>query len=138
MKLLALTIALLALWGCAHPPQLATSLDVQTSPDNSLVVLQLKVTNLEDRVTVPIAVELTGQARTNGQWSKPETLLRPAAFVLNRKEQRGITKPWRVQADAIRTTLVVKEQESGHLLKSEKAEKVFNGSAGSEAPTSQR
>ena len=138
MKLLALMIALLALWGCAHPPQLATSLDVQKSPDNSLVVIQLKVTNLEDRVTVPIAIELTGQARTNGQWSKPETLLHPAAFVLNRKEQRGITKPWRVQADAVRTTLVVKEQESGHLLKSEKAEKVFNGSAGSEAPTSQR
>ena len=130
MKLLALMIALLALWGCAHPPQLATSLDVQKSPDNSLVVLQLKVTNLEDRVTVPIAVELTGQARTNGQWSKPETLVHPAAFVLNRKEQRGITKPWRVQADAVRTTLVVKEQESGHVLKSEKAEKVFAGSGG--------
>jgi hypothetical protein len=54
----------------------------------------------------------------------------PAAFVLNRKEQRGITKPWRVQADAVRTTLVVKEQESGHILKSEKAEKVFAGSGG--------
>lgn len=130
MKLFVLTMLLLTLWGCANPPQLATSLDVQKSPDNSLVVLQLKVTNLEDRVTVPIAVELTGQARTNGQWSKPETLVHPAAFVLNRKEQRGITKPWRVQADAVRTTLVVKEQESGHVLKSEKAEKVFAGSGG--------
>lgn len=130
MKLFVLTMLLLTLWGCANPPQLATSLDVQKSPDNSLVVLQLKVTNLEDRVTVPIAIELTGQARTNGQWSKPETLLHPAAFVLNRKEQRGITKPWRVQADAVRTTLVVKEQESGHVLKSEKAEKVFAGSGG--------
>jgi hypothetical protein len=130
LKLFVLTMLLLTLWGCANPPQLGTSLDVQKSPDNSLVVLQLKVTNLEDRVTVPIAVELTGQARTNGQWSKPETLVHPAAFVLNRKEQRGITKPWRVQADAVRTTLVVKEQESGHVLKSEKAEKVFSGSGG--------
>jgi hypothetical protein len=130
LKLFVLTMLLLMLWGCANPPQLATSLDVQKSPDNSLVVLQLKVTNLEDRVTVPIALELTGQARTNGQWSKPETLLHPAAFVLNRKEQRGITKPWKVQADAVRTTLVVKEQESGHVLKSEKAEKVFAGSRG--------
>ena len=138
MKLFVLTMLLLTLWGCANPPQLATSLDVQKSPDNSLVVLQLKVTNLEDRVTVPIAVELTGQARTNGQWSKPETLVHPAAFVLNRKEQRGITKPWRVQADAVRTTLVVKEQESGHLLKSEKAEKVFKGPAGPPASTSQQ
>ena len=128
MKLLVLMTVLLALWGCANAPQLATSLDIQKSPDNSLVVLQLKVTNLEDRVTVPIAIELTGQARMNGQWSKPETLLHPAAFVLNRNEQRGITKPWKVQADAIRTTLIVKEQESGHLLKSEKSEKVFTGS----------
>ena len=128
MKRFALTLLLLTLWGCANPPQLATSLDIQKSPDNSLVVLQLKVTNLEPRVTVPIAVELTAQSRVNGQWSKPETLLRPAAFVLNRNEQRGITKPWKVQADAIRTTLIVKEQESGHLLKSEKSEKVFSGS----------
>lgn len=138
MKLLVLMTVLLALWGCANPPQLATSLDIQKSPDNSLVVLQLKVTNLEDRVTVPVAVELTGQARMNGQWSKPETLLHPAAFVLNRREQRGITKPWKVQADAVRTTLIVKEQESGHLLKSEKAEKVFKGPAGPPASTSQQ
>jgi hypothetical protein len=114
---------LLALCGCAHAPQLATSLDVQRT--DAMVLLKLRVTNLEDRVTVPIAVELTGQFRSNGQWSKPETLLHPAAFVLNRKEQREITKPWRVQADGVRTTLIVKEQESGNILKSEKAEKVF-------------
>ena len=137
MKLLALMILLLALGGCAHPPQLATSLDIQKSSDD-LVLVKLKVTNLEDRVTVPIALELSGQARANGQWSKPETLLHPAAFVLNRNEQRAVTKPWRVQADAIRTTLTVKEQESGNILKSEKAEKVFSGSGGSETPTSRQ
>ena len=124
MKLFALMIVLLALWGCAQPPQLATSLDIQKSSDG-LVLVKLKVTNLEDRVTVPIALELSGQARTNGQWSKPETLLHPAAFVLNRKEQREITKLWRVQTDAVRTTLVLKEQETGHILKSDKAEKIF-------------
>jgi hypothetical protein len=138
LKLLALMIVLLALGGCAHQPQLATSLDIQRSSDE-LVLVKLKVTNLEDRVTVPIALELTGQARANGQWSKPEALLHPAAFVLNRKEQREVTKLWRVQADAVRTTLIVKEQENGHLLRSEKAEKVFAGSApGSQAPTSPR
>jgi len=124
LKLFALMIVLLALWGCAQPPQVATSLDIQKSSDG-LVLVKLKVTNLEDRVTVPIALELTGQARTNGQWSKPETLLHPAAFVLNRKEQREITKLWRVQADAVRTTLVLKEQETGHILKSDKSEKNF-------------
>ena len=124
MKLFALMIVLLALWGCAQPPQVATSLDVQKSSDG-LVLVKLKVTNLEDRVTVPIALELTGQARTNDQWSKPEVLLHPAAFVLNRKEQREITKLWRVQTDAVRTTLVLKEQETGHILKSDKSEKNF-------------
>jgi len=124
LKLFALMIVLLALWGCAQPPQVATSLDIQKSSDG-LVLVKLKVTNLEDRVTVPIALELTGQARTNGQWSKPETLLHPAAFVLNRKEQREITKLWRVQADAVRTTLVLEEQETGHILKSDKSEKNF-------------
>jgi hypothetical protein len=124
LKLFALMIVLVALWGCAQPPQLATSLDIQKSSDG-LVLVKLKVTNLEDRVTVPIALELTGQARTSGQWSKPDMLLHPAAFVLNRKEQREITKLWRVQTDAVRTTLVLKEQETGHILKSDKAEKNF-------------
>jgi hypothetical protein len=124
LKLLALMTLLLALWGCASPPRLSTALDVQKSSDG-LIFVKLKVTNLEDRVTVPIALELTGEDRINGQWSKPETLLHPAAFVLNRKEQREITKLWRVQADAVRTTLVLKEQETGHVLKSDKAEKSF-------------
>ena len=136
MKILAPIILLVALYGCAHPPQISTSLQFQKSSDG-LVIARLKVTNLEDRVTVPIALELTGESRSDGQWSKPESLLHPAAFVLNRKEQREITKLWRVPADAVRTTLVLKEQETGHLLKSEKAEKVFaNGT--SAAPTSQR
>ena len=46
--------------------------------------------------------------------------------MLNKKEQREITKLWRVPADAARTTLTVKEQESGQLLKTERAEKVFS------------
>jgi hypothetical protein len=56
--------------------------------------------------------------------------------VLNAKEQRDITKFWRIQADAVRATLIVKEQERGNLLKTEKAEKVFSGQ--SQQPTSQR
>jgi uncharacterized lipoprotein YajG len=117
-------ILLLILAGCAHPPQLSTALNIQKKSDE-LIFVTLRVVNLEDRVTTPIAIEVTGQARTGGHWDKPATLLHPAAFVLNRKEQREITKLWRIQADGVRTTLVVKEQENGHLLKSEKAEKVW-------------
>ncbi len=125
-------LLLVLLVGCAHPPRITTTLDVQKKSDG-LVLVTLKITNTEDRVTIPLAVELTGQARTDGRWDKTATLLHPAAFVLNRKEQREITKLWRIQADAVRTTLVIKEQENGHLVKSEKSEKVF-----AEAPTSPR
>jgi uncharacterized lipoprotein YajG len=123
LKLFTL-ILLLVLAGCASPPQLSSTLSIQKKSDD-LIFVTLKVMNLENRVTTPIAIEVTGQARTGGHWNKPETLLHPAAFVLNRKEQREITKLWRIQADAVRTTLVMKEQENGHLIKNEKNEKVF-------------
>ncbi len=117
-------ILLLVLAGCAHPPRISTALNIQKKSDE-LILVTLKVANLEDSVTTPINVELTGQARAGGHWDKSSTLLHPAAFVLNRKEQREITKLWRIKADGVRTTLVIKEQENGHLLKSEKAEKVW-------------
>jgi hypothetical protein len=117
-------VLLLTLAGCARPPHLSTSLNVQKKSDD-LILVTLKVVNLENSVTTPINIEVTGQARTAGHWNKPETLFHPAAFVLNRNEQREITKFWKIQADGVRTTIVIKEQENGHLLKSEKAEKVF-------------
>ena len=123
-KLIAATLSIAVLCSCAHPPKLSTSLDIRKDSQD-LVVLKLKVVNLEDRVTVPIAIQLTGQAEENGSWNKSTTLLQPAAFVLNRKEERTITKVWHVPAQAVRTTLVVREQESGNLLKSEKVEKAL-------------
>ena len=123
-KKLLFIAALTLLAGCAHSPQLdiSMSLDKQ-KPD--LIFVKVKVVNTEDRATVPIAVEVTGQAESNGHWDKSDTLMHPAAFVLNKKEQREITKFWRVPADVARATLTVKEQESGKLLKTERAEKVF-------------
>ena len=123
-KKLPLIAALLLLAGCSRSPKLDVtfSMDKQ-KPD--LIFVKVKVVNTEDRATVPIAVEVTGQAESNGHWDKADTLLHPAAFVLNKKEQREITKFWRVPADVARTTLTVKEQESGKLLKTERAEKVF-------------
>lgn len=124
MRTLPLFVLLLTLIACARPPELTTGLDILKQSDG-LILVRLKIANTENRATVPIALELTGQAKMNGKWDKPSTLLRPAAFVLNRKEERDITKLWRVQADAVRTTLVVKEQETGNLLRTEKAEKTF-------------
>jgi hypothetical protein len=125
MRTFLLMLVVLSLTGCAKAPKLEVtlSLDKQSA---DLIFVKVKVINTEDRATVPIAIEVTGQAETNGQWDKSSTLLHPAAFVLNRKEQREITKLWRVPADAARTTLTVKEQERGFLLKTEQAEKVFS------------
>ena len=131
MRILPVSILIALLLGCAKPPKLSTSMDVQKEGDD-MVVVKFKVVNLENRATVPINVEITGQAESDGHWSKRETVIHPAAFVLNRNEQREITKFWKVPAQAVRTTLVVKEQERGNVLKTEKAEKVF--AAGTPAP----
>src|SRR5271154_5121248 len=122
----------LILTSCAHAPKLDITLKLDKQSAD-LIFVRVKVVNTEDRATVPIAIELTGQAETNGHWDKPGQLLHPAAFVLNKKELREITKLWRVPADSARTTLVVKEQESGHLLKTEKTEKSFAAPSASPA-----
>jgi hypothetical protein len=127
-KTVVLLLVAIGLTGCAKPPNLNISLTLEKQKDD-LIFVRVKVVNLEDRATVPVAIELTGQAETNGHWDKPSSLLHPAAFVLNKRELREITKFWRVPADAARTTLTIKEQESGHLLKTERAEKVFNSAA---------
>jgi hypothetical protein len=128
LKTFLLLLVVLSLAGCAHPsPKLDVSLNLDKQ-NADLIFVKVKVVNTEDRATVPIAIEVTGQAQANGHWDKSSTLLHPAAFVLNKKEQREITKLWRVPADAARTTLTVKEQESGNLLKTERAEKVFSAS----------
>ena len=128
MRTFLLLLVVLSFTSCSKPPKLdiSLSLDKQSA---DLIFVKVKVVNTEDSATVPIAIELTGQAETNGHWDKSSTLLHPAAFVLNRKEQREITKLWRVSADAARTTLTVKEQENGNLLKTERAEKVFSVTA---------
>jgi hypothetical protein len=128
MKTFLLAAVVLTLTGCAKPPKLEISLNLDKQ-SSGVIFVRVKVVNTEDRATVPVAIEVTGQAETNGHWDKSSSLLHPAAFVLNKKEQREITKLWRVPADAARTTLTVKEQESGHVLKTERAEKVFTASA---------
>ena len=132
MKTFWVSLVVLSLTGCAKAPKLDVSLTLDKQSAD-LIFVRVKVVNTEDRATVPIAIAVTGQAETNGHWDKSSTLMHPAAFVLNRKEQREITKLWRVSADAARTTLTVKEQERGFLLKTERAEKVFSPGGGQPA-----
>lgn len=134
MKTFLLVLAFGALVGCAttHSPKLNVSLSLDQQ-NADLIFVKVKVVNTEDHATVPVAVEVTGQAETNGRWNKTSTLIEPAAFVLNKKEQREITKLWRIPAEAARVTLTVKEQERGILLKTEREEKVFSPANGSPA-----
>ena len=76
----------------------------------------LRIKNLEDRATTPIAPEVIVQTRTGTAWDKPVSQIHPAAFVLNRKEQRDIFKVLHTDADLVRATLMIKEQENGHVL----------------------
>lgn len=136
--LLAFSVALL-LTGCAttHSPKLDVSMSIDKQNAN-LIFVKVKIINTENTATVPISVEVSGQTENNGHWDKASTILHPAAFVLNKKEQREITKLWRVPADAARATLTVKEQERGVLLKMERSEKVFsswNSAAPNASPT---
>jgi hypothetical protein len=134
MKTFLTVLVVLSLAGCAKSPKLDITLSLD-KPNANVIFVKVKVVNTEDRATVPIAIEVTGQAETNGHWDKASTLMKPTAFVLNRKEQREITKLWRVPADAARTTLTVKEQERGTLLKTERAEKVFSASGAPASPS---
>jgi len=138
MKTFLLLLVVVSLTACKKPPKLDISLTLDKQ-NADLIFVKVKVVNTEDHATVPISIEVTGQSEANGHWDKASTLMHPAAFVLNKKEQREITKLWRVPADDARTTLTVKEQESGNLLKTERAEKVFGtggapGASGAPAP----
>lgn len=134
MKSFPIVVAALILSACAKPPKLDISMSVEKQSAD-LIFVKVKVTNMDNHATVPIALELTGQTENDGHWDKPSSLLHPAAFVLNKKEQREITKFWRVPAQAARTTLTVKEQESGNLLKTLRSEKVFASDTAPAAPT---
>jgi len=83
----------------------------------------LRIKNLEDRATTPLAAEVIVQTRTGAAWDKPVSQIHPAAFVLNRQEQRDIFKVLHTGADVVRATLTIKEQENGHVLVNQRFEK---------------
>lgn len=83
----------------------------------------LRIKNLEDRATTPIAPEVVVQTRTGAAWDKPVLEIHPVAFVLNKQEHRDIFKVLRTKGDVIRATLTIKEQENGHVIINQKFEK---------------
>lgn len=115
-------IVLAALTGCAKPPKISAALDI-TRKSNDVVLVMLRIKNLEDRATTPLAPEVVVQTRSGTTWDKPVSQIHPAAFVLNKKEQRDIFKVLHTNADLVRATVTIKEQENGHLLVNQRSEK---------------
>jgi len=118
---LALLLAFALIAGCAHPPRVSTAISVKRkSADTVAIVLEVK--NLEKRPTVPILINVAAELHTANGWSRPDTVIHPAAFVLNRSETQMFGTNLKVSADGVRTLLIVKEAETGHVLKTERAQ----------------
>lgn len=108
-KLLAITLLLA---GCAKPPRIGVNLQVRkTSPAGGLATLKVK--NQERRPTTPIVVEVT---LNPSDGSAPLRVIHPAAFVLNRQEEREIVAPFRSNAASFEPVLALREAETGKVL----------------------
>ena len=129
MKTFVLLLVAIGLTSCAKPPNLDISLTLDKQKDDLIFVRGESSEPGRPCDGSDRASNSPAKRKPTGIGTSPARCMHPAAFVLNRKELREITKFWRVPADAARTTLTVKEQESGHLLKTERAEKVFSGAA---------
>lgn len=82
----------------------------------------LRIKNLEDRATTPLAAVVSVQLHSDGVWSQPSDAIKPAPFVLNKKEQRDIFKVLHTDADLVRATVSIKAQETGRVLITQRIE----------------
>jgi hypothetical protein len=122
LRIPVLAVLLLATAGCARPPKISATMDInRRAPD--IVLISLRITNLEDRATTPIAPEVMVQTRSGGAWDKPVSQIHPVAFVLNKHELRNIVKVVHTNADLVRAMLTIKEQENGDVLMNQRIEK---------------
>jgi hypothetical protein len=117
----ALMVGLGLIAGCAHPPKVSTAISIKRKSAD-VVAIVLEVKNLEKRPTVPILVNVAAELHTANGWSRPDPVIHPAAFVLNRNETQIFGANLKATADGVRTLLVVKEAETGHVLKTERAQ----------------
>ena len=110
-----LPLVLLLLSACAKPPRIGASLQIRkNSPDSG--VLTLKVKNEENRPTTPILVEVNLKPSDG---STPLRVIHPAAFVLNRREEREIVALFRSPASRFEPVLTIREAETGKALQPE-------------------
>jgi hypothetical protein len=115
---LAILALLLCLIGCAHPSQVSTSLAFGTLAPG-LTTLTVRVKNLDVRASTPLLIDIAIEQRDGASWTKPESILHPAGFVLKKQEEQILRATFKSNGKPVRATLTVKEQESGRVLKKE-------------------
>jgi hypothetical protein len=122
LRVPVIAVLLLTIAGCAKPPKISATLDISRRTADT-VLISLRIENLDDHATTPIAPEVMVQTRTGETWDKPVSQIHPVAFVLNKHELRNIVKVLHTGADVVRTTVTIKEQENGHVLMNQRLEK---------------
>jgi len=121
LKIAAVLLAAALIGGCAHPPKVSAAISLKRkSADTVAIVLEVK--NLEKQPTVPILISVAAEMHAGGVWTRPDTVIHPAAFVLNKNETQIFVANLKVSPDAVRTILSVKEAETGKVLKTERAQ----------------
>src|SRR5207302_8819011 len=83
LRILVIAGLLVVIGGCARPPKISATLDV-TRRTNDIVLVMLRIKNLEDRATTPLDPEVIVQTRSGSSRDKPVSQIHPAAFVLNK------------------------------------------------------
>ena len=118
-------VAALILVGCATPSKVATSMDIGSVGPN-LTTVTIRIKNTDVRASTPLLVELTIQTKNGRSWSKPELVLHPAAFVLKKQEEQILRATTKVEGQAVRATLTVREQETGRQIQKTTEEKTIS------------
>ena len=120
-----LLLAALFLSACATPSKVATSMDIGSVGPNLTTVI-IKIKNTDVRASTPLLVELSIQTKNGGSWSKPELILHPAAFVLKKQEEQILRATTKIEGQAVRATLTVREQETGRQIQKTTEEKTIS------------
>jgi hypothetical protein len=110
-----LLIVILVMAGCATPPRIGVNLQLRKTPPKGGIVT-LRVKNQENRPTTPILVEVSLRPSDG---SAPLLVIHPAAFVLNRQEEREIIAPFTSTAPSFEPVLAMREAETGKVLQPE-------------------
>lgn len=109
---------------CSRPANIRTAVDFGTKPPD-LTTITLRVKNQESRTTSPVRIDLSVQLRRGDRWGKEASVIHPAPTVLNKQEEQILRCTVKLNGDAIRAVVTIKEERSGRILAKDEYEKVL-------------